>query len=216
VTRVLVVARSPVVRAGLESLLARSGAFSVLGSAAADDFASTIADTIADAAPDVVLLALEAAAEPPLPLLLGPDALARAPAVVVLGEDPLESWAPRALRLGARAVLPRDADAEEIVAAIEAAAAGLVALPPELVAAVPARGPVRGPAVTAPAQPLTPREVEVLGLLAAGYGNKTIAARLGISEHTVKSHLGSLYAKLGVSSRAEAVASGVRLGVLML
>jgi ATP/maltotriose-dependent transcriptional regulator MalT len=58
--------------------------------------------------------------------------------------------------------------------------------------------------------------VEVLGLLAAGLGNKVIAGRLAISEHTVKSHVTSLFAKLGVSTRAEAVAAGVRQGLLML
>lgn len=57
---------------------------------------------------------------------------------------------------------------------------------------------------------------EVLTLLAAGQGNKGIAAGLGISEHTVKTHLNSIYAKLGVSNRAEAVARGVRAGLLML
>jgi DNA-binding CsgD family transcriptional regulator len=58
--------------------------------------------------------------------------------------------------------------------------------------------------------------VEILGLLAAGLANKAIGARLGISEHTVKSHVGALFAKLGVSTRAEAVAVAVRQGILML
>jgi DNA-binding NarL/FixJ family response regulator len=86
---------------------------------------------------------------------------------------------------------------------VSSEAAGL-APRPALVAAAP------------PVQPLTPREVEVLGMLAEGSGNKMIAARLGISEHTVKTHVGSIFGKLGVSSRAEAVASAARLGLLML
>jgi DNA-binding CsgD family transcriptional regulator len=65
-------------------------------------------------------------------------------------------------------------------------------------------------------QPLTGREIEILGLLAEGLGNKAIAGRLGISEHTVKSHLTSVFAKLDVSTRAEAVASAARLGLIML
>jgi DNA-binding CsgD family transcriptional regulator len=67
-----------------------------------------------------------------------------------------------------------------------------------------------------PRQPLSQRELEILGLLAAGLGNKAVAARLGISGHTVKTHVMSLFEKLGVSTRAEAVAAGVRRGILML
>ena len=77
-------------------------------------------------------------------------------------------------------------------------------------AAIPARPSEPGP------QHLTGREIEILGLLAAGLANKTIAGRLGISEHTVKSHVAALFGKLGVSTRAEAVAVAVRQGLLML
>lgn len=210
-TRVLVAARTAVVRAGLESLLARGGAYVVLGTAST----SALADAVAETEPDVVLLALDGSEEPPLPLALPPDAASRQPAVVVLGEEPLERWGPRALRSGARAVLPRSAPAEAIEAAIAAALTGLVVLPPQLaVAASPIR--TAAPPAAGSQQPLTPRELEVLQLLASGLGNKLVAARLGISEHTVKSHIAALYAKLGVSSRGEAVAAGVRLGVLML
>jgi two-component system, NarL family, response regulator YdfI len=211
VTRVLVAAHAAVVRAGLESLLARGGAYVVLGTAST----SALADTVAETEPDVVLLALDGSEDPPLPLALPPDAATRQPAVVVLGEEPLERWGPRALRAGARAVLPRSAPAEAIEAAIAAALTGLVVLPPQLVASA---SPIRtaAPPAASSQQPLTPRELEVLQLLASGLGNKLVAARLGISEHTVKSHIAALYAKLGVSSRGEAVAAGVRLGVLML
>jgi DNA-binding NarL/FixJ family response regulator len=207
-----VAARSAVVRAGLESLLARGGAFTVLGAIAGGGLAEAVTET----EPDVLLLALDATEDLPLPLALPPDAAARQPAIVVLGDEPLERWGARALRLGARAVLPRTASAEAIEAAVAAALAGLVVLPPDLASA----GTLRTAAAPAPAaggqQPLTPREVEVLQLLAAGLGNKVAAARLGISEHTVKTHVAALYAKLGVSSRGEAVAAGVRLGILML
>ncbi len=80
-------------------------------------------------------------------------------------------------------------------------------------AAVAAR-PLRHDVVSGPT--LTNREREILGLLADGLGNKQIAARLGISTNTVKTHLELLFEKLGVSSRAEAVATGVRRGLLML
>ena len=68
----------------------------------------------------------------------------------------------------------------------------------------------------APMEALTPRELEVLRLLAAGLGNKGIAARLEISEHTVKFHVASILGKLGVSSRTEAVTVGIRRGLIMI
>ncbi len=65
-------------------------------------------------------------------------------------------------------------------------------------------------------EPLTPREVQVLGLLAEGAGNKEIAARLNISEHTAKFHISSIFSKLGVSTRTEAVTRGYREGLIMI
>ena len=144
-----------------------------------------------------------------------PDVLildGRAPAgghapVIALVDDPAAEAA-AALRAGARAVLRRDASAPELVAAIEAVAAGLVVLHPD---AVP-----RPPQSDAAAEPLTRREREILGLLADGLGNKAIAARLGISDHTVKAHVGAIFDKLHVGTRAEAVALGLRMGLIAL
>jgi two-component system, NarL family, response regulator YdfI len=207
--RVLVVAGSPVVRAGLESLLARTSDYAVIG-------AATLPSLSGDGGvsePDVIVLALDPEREAGLAQVLGVDPGAALPALVVIGDEPVGDWGPRALRLGARAVLPQSTGAAELVAAIEAVASGLVALPPELVGSFTATTP--RPAEAVP-QPLTAREVEVLALLAAGLGNKTIAGRLHISEHTVKSHVTSLFGKLAVSTRAEAVAVAVRQGLLML
>ena len=67
-----------------------------------------------------------------------------------------------------------------------------------------------------PAQPLTAREIEVLGMLAEGLGNKTIAVRLGISTHTAKFHVASILAKLGAGSRTEAVTVGMRRGLVVI
>jgi DNA-binding NarL/FixJ family response regulator len=161
---------------------------------------------------DVILLALEPGEPLPLPLGLPPDAAGREPAVVVLGDDQVDGWVQRALRAGARGALPRTATGEQIAAAVAAAAAGLVVMP----AAAPAAAtrPTLDPAV--PVQSLTPREVEVLAMLAEGLANRAIGERLAISEHTVKTHVGAIFAKLGVSTRAEAVAIAARLGLLML
>jgi DNA-binding NarL/FixJ family response regulator len=118
-------------------------------------------------------------------------------------------------RSGVRAVLPRQATAEEVIAAIEAAAAGLVVLHPDSADALQAVPSSAGRAWSA-AQPLTPREAEVLAMMAEGLANKIIASRLSISEHTVKFHIASIFAKLGASSRTEAVTIGVRTGRVMI
>ena len=96
-----------------------------------------------------------------------------------------------------------DATAEEIEAAVHAVDAGLVVL---------AEPPVAAELI----EPLTERELELLDLLAEGISNKLIAHRLGISEHTVKTHVASIFAKLGVSSRTEAVSQAIRRGLVML
>jgi len=114
-------------------------------------------------------------------------------------------------------VLPRQAAPEEIVGAVEAAAAGLIALHPAAAESIWSLLPAPVRTTVAPAgQALTPREIEVLGMMAEGLGNKTIARRLGISEHTVKFHVGSILTKLNASSRTEAVTLGARQGLIML
>jgi two-component system, NarL family, response regulator YdfI len=208
VIRVLVVARSELERAGLEALLAGRGYVPVGGGSA------TLADArhrLEQTVPDVVLALLEPGADPPR-LGLSPDAAARAPALVVMGEALPRGWALRAARGGVRAVLPRGAGIDAISAAIEAAAAGLIVLPPDALDGTPQGTAARA----APPEALTAREAQVLALLAEGLVNKQIAARLGISRHTVKTHLGALFHKLGVTTRAEAVAVGARAGVILL
>jgi DNA-binding NarL/FixJ family response regulator len=220
VIRTLVAAASPVVRAGLEALLARGASVSIVG---VTDVAS-LTDEVEAHEPQVVLLAVESrhgapAAPSAVALLsLAPDAVSRTPALVLVAEAPTSAWAADAVRAGARAVLAADATSEEIVAAIEAAAAGLVALPAEL--ALDAMGAARpggsGQRPAAALPPLTRREHEILGMLAEGLANKHIAARLGISEHTVKTHVASILTKLDAYSRAEAVAIGARQGLILL
>ncbi len=213
--RVLVAASSAVVRAGLEALIAASPALEVVGRAAD---AAALERNARMLRPDVVLFEVEPHDDDPMsslePLLAG---RAGAPALVVLADDARGGWTVEALRAGVRGVLPREATVGEIVAAVGAAAAGLVALSPELVGALlPTLSSVSRALPPAPIQALTPREVEVLGMLAEGLGNKIIARRLGISEHTIKFHVGSIFAKLNASSRTEAVTIGARQGLIML
>lgn len=214
-TRVLVAAASAVVRAGLEALVAANPGLTVIGQAASMEAVTQASETLT---PDVVLIEREWDDETLVPGLLALGAGGHVPAVVVLTENPAAVWAAVALRSRVRAVLPREATAAEIVAAVEGVAAGLVVLhsdTADVALAALAAAPTTA-VVDAPMQLLTPREVEVLHMLAEGVGNKTIARRLGISEHTVKFHVGSIFSKLSVSSRTEAVTVGVRQGLVML
>ncbi len=185
--RVLVASQSAGARARLEALLRAQPGIEL--AAGADDA-------------DAIVLDWDRGEEPELP----------AAPVIVLARD--AAITREALRGGARAVLPREAGPEELVAAIQAAAGGLVALAPEAVEALLAQGPRTAAAPTA--EELTPREIEVLRLLAEGDANKEIAWRLGISEHTVKFHVASILGKLGAASRTEAVTAGIRRGLILL
>jgi len=194
VIRVFIASTSPVAKAGLEAILRSSPGMAVVGSAA-------------DA--DVVLTETPPGYEDP------PWGGA---AVVVLTDDARPEWLSEALRSGVRAVVARHAGEAEILAAIEAAAAGLVAIEPQMVEhVVNASAPLAQRGVAEPGmEPLTPREIEVLRMLAEGDANKAIAWKLGISEHTVKFHVSSIMSKLDAASRTEAVATGIRRGLVLL
>jgi len=125
-----------------------------------------------------------------------------------------------ALPAGVRAVLPRNITSTEIAAAIEAVAAGLYVFHPSDIDSIPALRPPQSETVPELGEPivehLTPREIEVLQLLSAGLGNKEIATRLNISEHTAKFHVASIMGKLGAATRTEAVTLGIRHGLVMI
>ena len=126
---------------------------------------------------------------------------------------PEESHASEVWASGARGLLPRNAETESLMAALIAVAQGLIILDPRLAPSVP---PPAGPRPAPPVGELTPRELEVLRLLAEGLPNKSIGQRLGISEHTVKFHVNSILGKLGAQSRTEAVTLASRLGLILL
>lgn len=213
-TSVLVAAASAVGRAGLGTLVASNPTLTVIGQASSLEGVAQASETLQ---PDVVLIEHEWDDETLIPSLLGLNAGSYIPTVVVLTDNPSTLWRAVAFHSPVRAVLPRTATAAEIVAAVEGAAAGLVILHPDTAEAIlTALATPTTSLVEAAAQPLTQREVEVLHMLAEGLGNKTIARRLGISEHTVKFHVGSIFSKLNVSSRTEAVTVGVRQGLVML
>ncbi|MCM3905495.1 MAG: response regulator transcription factor, partial [Pyrinomonadaceae bacterium] len=206
-------ASSEVVRAGLESLLATAPTFQVVGS-------FPIATALArfeDLQPDVVLLDLESLADESLSPAIELGGMVRNSALVILTDDPENFSAADALRSGVRAILPREATSEEIVAAIQASVVGLVVLHPDALHSVLSPIPPGDqPGLESSDQILTPREIEVLRMIAEGLGNKEIAFKLGISDHTVKFHISSIFTKLGASSRTEAVTIGIRGGMIMV
>ena len=210
--RVFIVAVSPFARGGLENLLTARGV-SVIGSTSNLDL---VAEQVLDAEPDAVLV--DASGEHSGDVLDAVIAseLAAESAMIVLLDHPPPGWVADALRAGVRAILPAAVSADQLAAAIEAAITGLyIVHPSELSAMLPA-ATTASSNVAELAEPLTPREREVLQMLASGLANKEIAAKLSISDHTVKFHVASILGKLGASTRTEAVALGIRRGLVLL
>jgi DNA-binding NarL/FixJ family response regulator len=203
--RVLIVDDHPVVRDGLSGMLGGSGRFEVVGAAA--DGAQGVARCVA-LKPDVVLMDLR------MPELDGVGAIRElasrgvAAKVLVLTTYDTDADVLPAIEAGATGYLLKDAPREDLFRAIESAARGEAVLSPSV--ATRLLGQVRAPAVEA----LSPREQEVLALVARGSSNREAAAQLFISEATVKTHLLHIYGKLGVSDRAAAVTAAFDRGLL--
>jgi len=216
VISVFIVAASPLARAGLENLLV-ARQVEIAGRVASLD---ELEDRLDDASVDVILV--DSTGEPLEPLLdsLNATGLASDFSMVLLTEPATLAAASSTLRVGVRAVLPNDISSDQLVAALQAAASGLLVLHPAQVPAPIINGfasaPARSRSLEELAEPLTPRESEVLQMLASGLGNKEIAAKLTISEHTVKFHVASILGKLGAGSRTEAVSLGIRRGLVLL
>jgi DNA-binding NarL/FixJ family response regulator len=150
--------------------------------------------------------------------LADPDALGGHPALVALGSGVWATLLPD-LSAGGWAALGADATPAELLAGVLGAAAGLAVLPPALLPSPTPEAPADDLQDDDPAGApgdviLTPRERDVLALLAEGLSNKRAARDLGVSESTVKFHVQALYSKLGVQSRAGAVARGISLGLV--
>ncbi|HXY48001.1 MAG TPA: response regulator transcription factor [Terriglobales bacterium] len=209
--RVLISAPSAIRRGGLEALVRSAPVLKLVGSVAG---LGTLRSSLSGLQPDIVLVDLSA---PDPGLWLAASALEEHAAIVALIDEPDASWAAHALRTRVRAILPRDSSEEEIHSAIYAAHRGLVLLDPNVTNELASRVPSDSMTISPEAlDELTPREIEVLRMLAEGLGNKPIAARMAISEHTVKFHISSILDKLGASSRTEAVTLGIRMGLILL
>lgn len=211
VIRVLVWAKSPFARAGLEAAVGGDERFDVVGD---HKRSLDLASACRDSKPDVVLwedleadvsrIAAGISSEAPIPPLLVLTGIVNRGELLKL------------LQSGVRSILHSDSSPSEIGDALQAASNGLAVISPELLE-------ILLPASELPdAEPLllqdslTGRELEVLALLAEGAGNKQIAVKLGISEHTAKFHVSSILSKLGATTRTEAVTRGYRLGLILI
>ncbi|MBT9607331.1 MULTISPECIES: response regulator transcription factor [unclassified Microbacterium] len=203
--RVVIADDHPVVRAGVRALLEAEPDIEVVGAAATPDEAVALA---ADLSPELVLMDLQfgdraAGAEATRRV----RALAAPPYVLVLTNYDTDGDILGAVEAGASGYLLKDAPPHELLAGVRAAAAGQSALAPAIAGRLLAR--LREPRVS-----LSAREIEVLRLVARGSSNAEVAARLHITDATVKSHLAHVFSKLGVSSRTAAVSAARALGVL--
>jgi DNA-binding NarL/FixJ family response regulator len=203
--RLLVVDDHPVVRDGLVSMFARDPEFEVLGEAGDGAEAVRLAQQFQ---PDVILMDLR------MPGMDGVTAIAElarlglTTRVLVLTTYDTDSHVLPAIEAGATGYLLKDVPRAELLRAVRAAANGEAVLAPAVAAKLMSR--VRSPGTG----PLSQRELEVLELVAAGSTNRQAAARLFLTEATVKTHLLNIYAKLGVGDRAAAVAEGFNRGLL--
>ena len=218
----VVCAENPITRAGLVAMVATTavaGVGQVETPAALDQWLKIEA---ADGGIDLALVecpVLTLATARTLSQIVGGWS---APAMLLLVDDGAVSvgeqrrWL-QLFSLGTVSLLPLTVSAMQVRGAIATIATGLTVLHPDLAEALFASAPGNiGALPDLPQEPLSPREIEVLNQLAAGSSNKTIAKALGISEHTVKFHISTLLAKLGVASRTEAVSVGIRAGLILL
>jgi DNA-binding NarL/FixJ family response regulator len=205
VIRILIADDHPVVRAGLRALLDAEDDLDVVGEASTPSTAVDLAESLT---PELVLMDLQFGQD-----ATGADATRRiraldaAPYVLVLTNYDSDGDILGAVEAGASGYLLKDAPPHDLIAAVRAAASGQSALAPAIAGRLMAR--MRTPQVS-----LSAREIEVLELVAAGAANGEVAARLHISEATVKSHLVHVFSKLGVASRTAAVSTARSLGML--
>lgn len=203
--RIAVAATSAVRRAGLESIIRSHAEFHLARSFGA---VASLVSFARSTELDVIVIDTDSIRD----LLLEPTSDA---AIVLLTEVTEARSISRLLRSGVRAILSRESDPDDVLSAIYASYDGLVLLSTptaESLAAVYGDQPLEVEAELS--EEITSREADVLRMLAQGLVNKDIAARLGISEHTVKFHISSILDKLGASTRTEAVTLGIRRGLI--
>ncbi len=212
--RVLVASSLPATAAGIENLLRTHTDLEVIVSWPRE---AQLEHVLRETDPDVLVLDVDEYDSANQQTLSFISRLAVVVPTIVLTASPSAAWMSRALQGRIRGLLPHGISGDELASALRAVASGLVVLNPELGEIMLGRpAPVDSDELDFPAESLTPREQEVLAMVAEGLLNKEIADRLHISEHTVKFHLSSIMGKLGASSRTEAVTRGIRRGLVFL
>ena len=209
-TRVLVIAASAMVRAGLEALVREDSRFQLVSSSSNNTRVPHSREATSGNTADVVL------AESDLESVARVITTAAGAPIILITDEVSRADLRRLLHSGVRAVLGHEAAQHEILAAIEAVSAGLTALAPEQMDLLLPSSADKDESEPWLHEALTARESEVLTMLAEGTSNKEIAARLKISEHTAKFHVSSILAKLGATTRTEAVSRGVRQGLIVI
>ena len=204
--RILVVAEDGLARAGLAALIAGLPGCMIAGLTSGDQ---KLANEMELYQPDIVVWDL--GLDPAQPLESLGDLRSSSTPIIVLVSN--EDVASAASGYGVNGILPRDVERHTLLAAIRSALEGLIVMDSTFADALLS---IRGINPEQLAEQLTPRELEVLQLLALGIPNKSVASQLGISEHTVKFHVNSIMSKLGAQSRTEAVSRGTRLGLIKL
>lgn len=197
--RLLIVDDHPIVRDGLKAVLGLEADFVVVGEAANGREAL---ERYADLAPDLVLLDLE------MPVMDGIATIRHLPAsarILVLTVFDTDERILEAIRSGARGYLLKDAPREQIFQALRLIHGGGTLLPSQALQRL-----------VTPRENLTPRETEVLQLMGQGLANREIAAKLGVTERTVKFHVSAILSKLGAANRTEAVGLGLKAGWIHL
>lgn len=220
--QLVLVARIPLIRERLRALFSSETDFELATLAPTAD----LVQDILGAAPDVLLLDVQVLEQEGWDML---DTLRRALpalAMLILGDSPQDTRVPRALQLGARGYLLRDASFQEMADAVRAAHSGTVVLHPRFAAALldelrraqdnsRAAGDDSGDSAEL-VEPLSERELDVLRLMTRGLSNKQIGAQLYITEHTVKFHIRAILGKLGAANRTEAVTLALQKGLVTL
>jgi DNA-binding NarL/FixJ family response regulator len=203
--KLLIADDHPVVRDGLSAMFSRDPEFEVVAEAADGAEAVRLAQVYE---PDVILMDLRMPGMDGLTAIIELARRGVAARVLVLTTYDTDSHVLPAIDAGATGYLLKDAPRDELLRAVRAAAHGQAVLSPSVATRLMSRFRAPGPG------PLSQRELEVLELVAAGTTNREAAARLFLSEATVKTHLMNIYAKLGVSDRAAAVGEAFNRGLL--
>lgn len=202
--RVLVVDDHILLRQGITGILAPEADIELVGEAGNGEEA---VEKFEQLRPDVTLMDLQ------MPVLSGIDAIARITAkgsnarIVVLTTYRGDVQAVRALKAGARGYLLKSSLIDELLTAIRTVHAGQRYIPADVAQEI---------AIHAAEDPLSPREIDILALVATGKANKVVARELDVSEQTVKAHLRTIFQKLGVQDRTQAVTTALRRGIISL